>query len=86
VSVCSLIIGQASCGVPSPLEISTETPLPSLLHARNRVPSADVIDRYPNACPARRCLIPSMLIGRQLAQTELGNLLDMLVTPFPMSL
>jgi len=27
-----------------------------------------------------------MLIGRQLAQTELGNLLDMLVTPFPMSL
>jgi len=27
-----------------------------------------------------------MLIGWEQEQTELGNLLDMLVTPFPMSL
>ena len=42
--------GQASCGVPKPLEITTGTPWPSLLHARRRVPSTDVTDRNPNAC------------------------------------
>jgi hypothetical protein len=38
------------------LEISTGTPWPSLLHDRRRVPSTDVTDRYPNACPACWCL------------------------------
>ena len=47
--------------VPSPLEISTGTPWPSLLHDRRRVPSTDVTDRYPNALPAGVLTISSMV-------------------------
>src|ERR1700682_3864268 len=64
VSVRRLIVGQASCGVPSPLEISTGTPWPSLLHDRRRVPSTDVTDRYPNACPACWCLNYLSMVDR----------------------
>ena len=62
------------------------TPRPSLLHTRRRVPSADVADRYANAVlPADALSLSSMLTGGQLEQTELGNLRNMLLTPFPMS-